>query len=167
MKKKLIIKSEIEIEELEIFIKGKIKILKKGVSIVMHVLEFSFKGLLYILIGDRIFDISQRTRPKKKVVSTEYTSTSNKVHDTKNGENTAKTIHFEPVEVVENCENNQREGEGETWVESSTIRKCKNPECKKTFERMVRGNQEKKFCSSACKDKVNNAKKMNNYHYEK
>lgn len=163
MKKKLVIKSEIEIEELENFIRTKVKRIKKILAVVFHVLEFSFKGMLYLIIGDRIFEISQRTQPKKNDVKQKKQS----VHSTKNAENTAKTLYFAPVQTADNEQENSEGREG-VWVESSTLRKCENPDCEKTFERVVRGNQEKKFCSSVCKDIVNNRKKMNNYYqYEK
>jgi hypothetical protein len=52
-------------------------------------------------------------------------------------------------------------------MHSSTMVKCGNPECKNPpFPYQKYGNQPKKFCSSACKDAVNNAKKMGTY-YEK
>jgi hypothetical protein len=90
-------------------------------------------------------NILRRTQSKKAVYTAEKHDFSFQKHQT-----------FEP----------KNERVGGLNMHSSTMVKCGNPECDNLFEYAKRGNQEKKFCSSTCKDAVNNAKKMGNY-YEK
>lgn len=159
-KRKIRINIEIEVEELQ---NSFVAIFKA----IYSVLEVSFYGLIILVFGDKLFEKTiapKTTQPK---------------HSTKNGVfsqgNTAKHAenadNYTANDYKNNLENNlknDREEKGKIVEEidlefSSTLRKCANPECTNIFEKVVRGNQEKKYCSTTCKDKVHNKRKAESY----
>ena len=155
-KRKIRINIEIEVEELQ---NSLMSILKT----IYSVLEGSFYGLIILVFGDKLFEktIAPKTTQPKHSTKNGVFSQGNTAKHAENGDNyTANNNekHFE----------NDRE-EREQIIEkidlefSSTLRKCANPECTNIFEKVVRGNQEKKYCSTTCKDKVHNKRKAESY----
>lgn len=91
-----------------------------------------------------------------------HRKTSQGTRQGKNTAYTAKKPDFTPQDI-DFVEVENEVGESD-FLHSSTMRKCANPLCSNIFEKRKLGNQEKKFCSTNCKDVVNNKKKMNQYY---
>jgi hypothetical protein len=81
---------------------------------------------------------------------------------------TAKKAVFTPQERTDIVSESERVGAtiDASNMHSSTLVKCANPECSEVFPYKKMGNNEQKYCGKACKDAVNNGKKMGIYHYQ-
>jgi hypothetical protein len=112
--------------------------------------------IAYVLVMLVIRMISQRTRVRKKPSTQPKTAVY-----------AAENRVFTQQDTSQDGQQKERVGANVDTpnMHSSTMVKCGNPDCKNPpFPYQKYGNQEKKFCSPACKDTVNNAKKMNSYY---